>query len=58
VYITAIDPAQFLQRLLERGEASPCFRIARNEREEHANAPHGFRLLRARRERPNCRATE
>jgi hypothetical protein len=42
--------------LLERRETSLCF-IARGERQEHADAPHAFRLLRARRERRHSRCS-
>ena len=48
-------PTQKRQRLQERLDASLKVRIARNGRQEHADAPHVLRLLRAHRQRPHCR---
>jgi hypothetical protein len=56
--VAAVGPAQLLQSLHERRKAGLSFRIVRCEWREHADAPHRFRLLRARRERPRDRAAE
>jgi hypothetical protein len=45
-------PAQLLQRLLERYEASLTFWIARGSVNEHADPPYLLGLLRPRGERP------
>jgi hypothetical protein len=47
-----------LKPLPEDRYASFSFRIGRRAVHKHADAPHSLRLLRARRERPHCRATE
>src|SRR5262249_8131053 len=57
-HITANRPAHFLQPLQERRETPLSFRIVRGEVHEHADPPDAARLLRARRERPRCRAAE
>src|SRR6516164_7274129 len=53
--VAAVGPAQLLQSLHERRKAGLSFRIVRCEWREHADAPHPFRLLRPRRERPRDR---
>jgi len=58
VHVATVGPAQSLQRLLERGEAKPCFRIVRRELQEHADAPHAFGLLRTRRDQPRSRRAD
>ena len=54
-HVAAVGPAQFLQSLHERRDASLCLRVVRGEWNEHADAPHPLGLLRARRERPRRR---
>jgi hypothetical protein len=56
--VAAIGPAQARKRLSERREANLQNGIVFVARHEHAGAPHAASLLRARRERPCCRATE
>jgi hypothetical protein len=56
--IAAFAPAQLLQGLCERRDAVLSFRIVRVHIHEHANAPHGLALLRARYGRPCYRAAE
>jgi hypothetical protein len=53
--VTAVGPAELLQRLYERRVAGLSFRILRGRVHENADAPHPLDLLRARRERPRCR---
>src|SRR4029079_15077538 len=53
--VAAYDPAQLLQSLLERRDASPRFRIGLGRAHEHATVAHTVGLLRLRRERP-CRS--
>src|SRR5262249_35819542 len=53
----AVVPAQLLQHLAESLEIVLLLNIF-GERVEHADPPHSGRLLRARRERPRCRAAE
>src|SRR5258708_15190996 len=48
-------PTQLLQPLQKCRVASLHLRVVRGERHEHAHAPHGLALLRARRERPRHR---
>src|SRR5215831_11678018 len=59
-HVAAVDPAQLVQSLLERGEACPDVRIVRvrSRPNEHPDAPHSLALLRARRERPRRRAAK
>ena len=57
-HIAAVGPAQLLQPLQKGSEASAPYRIIRGHVREHADAAHSLRLLRARRERPRCRAAE
>src|SRR6516165_4846871 len=47
-----------LQRLHESNNTSLPVRVIGTRVHQHANAPHGAGLLRARRERPRCRAAE
>jgi hypothetical protein len=54
--VTAVDPAQLLKPPQERRQAGSTCRIVLGERHEHADAPHPFALLRARRHRPRRRA--
>src|SRR5262245_59996319 len=56
--VGALDPAQLLERLLQRGVASLTCRIGFEGAGEHAYAPHPLGLLRARHERPRRSATE
>src|SRR5262245_10389345 len=56
--IAAVGPTQFRQPLDESGELSPPPRIALVRTQEHADAAHLLRLLRARRERPRRRAAD
>src|SRR5262249_22570086 len=55
--VAADGPAQLLQPLCQRGDAGRRFRIVGGQVHEHADAPHPFALLRARRERPRSRRT-
>jgi hypothetical protein len=57
-HIVAVGPAQLLQPLLECREAYLVVLIVHGRAREHADAPHLFALLRARRERPRCRSAE
>src|SRR5262245_25903624 len=57
-HIAADDPAQFPEALQKRRVASLVFRIVRRPGHEHADATHPAALLRARCERPRCRAAE
>ena len=54
--VAALAPAQLLQGLCERRETRMSLRIVPST--EHADAPHPLWLLRARSERPRCRASE
>src|SRR3974377_568331 len=57
--VSTLAPAQFGERLQERGAAGTCLRIVRSEIHKYPDAPHLVGLLRTRRERPSCRrATE
>jgi hypothetical protein len=56
VHVAADGPAVQCQRLKERPDARLPYRIVRDGGEEHADAPHAFTLLRARRKRPRSRA--
>src|SRR5215207_9447375 len=56
--VAALAPAQLLQGLCKRREASLSFRILRCPIREYADAPHALVLLRDRRERPRRRAAE
>ena len=58
VHVATVGPAQSLQRLLERGEAKPVFRIVPGAWLEHADAPHAFGLLRTPRNWPSSRRGE
>jgi hypothetical protein len=51
-------PTQLLQPLQKCRVASLHLRVIRRVGHEHAHTPHGLALLRARRERPSCRAAE
>ena len=56
-HIAALNPTCRLQSLHECCDAGLPDRIV-GEVHQHANASHGFALLRARRERPRCRSAE
>jgi hypothetical protein len=51
--IATLRPSQSLKLLSKFSEAHFGFRIIRAKAHQHADAPHPFRLLRARRERPS-----
>src|SRR5262249_53514193 len=51
-------PTQLLQALRKSRQTAVSFRIICSEWREHADAAHPLALLRARRERPRCRAAE
>jgi hypothetical protein len=53
--VATYDPAQLLQSLLERRDASLRFRIGLGHAHEHADVPHTVGLLCARTEWPCCR---
>ena len=55
--VAAIRPAKFLQPVQKCSDAGSLLRIVLSEGNEHADAPHALRLLRARRERPRHRRT-
>jgi hypothetical protein len=57
-HVAAIGPTQVRKRLRERREAMLPRRIVFVERAEHADVPYAVALLRARRDRPRCRAAE
>src|SRR5262245_17648703 len=56
--VACFRPTQVLQRLAERRNARLCLRIALGKAHQHADPPHALALLRARRDRPCCRAAE
>jgi len=51
-------PAQLLQPLCQRSDAGRRFRVVGGQVHQCADPPHLLALLRARRERPRCRAPE
>src|SRR6516164_6801085 len=53
--IAALCPAELLKSLPQSRDAGLPYRIVRGEWHDHADAPHPFALLRARRERPGDR---
>src|SRR5262249_23449174 len=53
--VAAVDPAQVAQSLLKGSTPQSRLWIIGGERHQYAHAPHLFRLLRARRERPRGR---
>src|SRR5262245_49588648 len=53
--VTAVDPTQLLQSLLECRNAGGRFRVVRGYGHKHADAPHVFRPLRLRIEWPRGR---
>jgi len=53
--VAALDPSQFLQRLMERVHHRLRFRIALGKIRQHANPPHPLGLLPARCARPRDR---
>src|SRR5262249_43358340 len=55
--VTAVDPAQLLQPLLQGSDATLPLGVVLGEDGEHADPTRLVRLLRARRERPSCRCT-
>src|SRR5262249_14063314 len=57
-YIASGDPARLREPLQERPEPGLLFRVVRGCRHQHADAPHPFALLRARRNRPRGRAAK
>src|SRR5262249_29770605 len=57
-HVAADGPAKFPEPLQERRIAGLCFRLVRSDGGKHADPPHALALLRARRERPRCRAAE
>src|SRR5262249_49516929 len=56
--VAAFRPPKLLESLPECGHISLKFRVALGMRHQHADLPHPFALLRARRERPCHRAAE
>ena len=59
LHIAALNPAQLLQRLLERHDPSLTLWIVRDVAHEHTDAPHPLGLLRTRGERPGgCGSAE
>jgi len=54
-HVAADSPAQLLQALQKRRDAGLPVRIVSGRADEHADAPHPLRLLRARGERPRHR---
>jgi hypothetical protein len=57
-HVAAIGPAQVRKRLRERREARLLHGIVFVAPHEHADAPHAVALLRPRRERPHCCASQ
>ena len=53
LHIAALNPAQLLQRLLERQDPSLTLWVVRDGAREHTDPPHLFGLLRTPHERPN-----
>src|ERR1700747_2664207 len=51
--VAALAPSQLAERLCERGVPGLPLGIVRGDIREHADASHAFRLLPARRERPD-----
>src|SRR5262249_50315372 len=56
-HVTAVDPSQLLQSLLQGCDATLPLGVVLGEDGEHADPARLVRLLRARRERPSCRCT-
>src|SRR5262249_28216125 len=56
--VTALDPAETLQSLPKRCKPGLSLGIVGSSGGEHTDAPHPFRLLRARHERPRSRDAE
>src|SRR5215510_3169260 len=56
--IAALGPPQLSKHLPKRRETDLRIRIALFASHQHADAPHRLALLRARRERPSCRAAD
>jgi hypothetical protein len=54
----AARPSEPLESLPERGDLRLCLWVVLGVPHQHAQATHTFGLLRARRERPRCRAAE
>src|SRR5262249_31508242 len=53
--VAALRPPELPESLPECGDEGLSFPVALGKRHQHADAPHPFALLRARRERPrNC----
>jgi hypothetical protein len=57
-HVTAIDPSQLLQPLLQGSDAALPLGIVLGEDSEHADPARLVRLLRARHERPSRGAAE
>ncbi|HEY6600403.1 MAG TPA: hypothetical protein VI009_01185 [Xanthobacteraceae bacterium] len=56
--VATFTPTEPRKSLLECCEAGLKYGIVRRGRQEHADAPHAFGLLRARRDRPRGRPAE
>src|SRR5436190_22311005 len=57
-HVAALGPSKLMQGLPERGDARLPIRVAVVGVHQNCDATHPIRLLRARSERPCCRATE
>src|SRR5262249_29394890 len=56
--VASIRPAELLKALPKYSHAGADIRIAFRNRHQHADTTNSLRLLRARRERPRCRAAQ
>ena len=55
----ALDPAELLKSLVERGDPGLCFQVIVEIAHQHAETPYAFTLLCTGRERPDhCCATD
>src|SRR5262249_21671925 len=57
-YVAAFRPPELLERFPKCCDPGLCFRVDLGIAHQHADPPHPLGLLRPRRERPCCRATE
>jgi hypothetical protein len=56
--VAAFHPPELLEFVSEGGDEGRSLPVALGKAHQHADPPHPFGLLRARRERPRCRAAD